>query len=174
MTSNFGELHPDIEPLGLVSDFANEFAEAVRPQPIFADFSTLETNLLCDYLECYGVPRSTTILREGDEGDFLAILITGRAAVIKDYNGQTKAVHELLPGEMIGEMSLIDGEKRFASCVTTEPSDFAVLSMENFDRMLREEPRLANKFMLMLLRLSTSRLRHATTFMLPGLMDDSA
>jgi CRP-like cAMP-binding protein len=174
MASNFADLVADFEPLGLVSDFANEFADAVQDQSTFAEFDPEETRLLCDYLDCFGVPRDTTVLREGDFGDFLAILITGRAIVYKSHEGIKVEVHHLKPGEMIGEMSLIDGQKRFASCVTTEPSDLAILSLDNFNRMLREEPRLANKFMLMLLRLSVTRLRRATTYMLPGLMDESA
>ena len=174
MTSHFADLMPDVEPLGPVSDFVNEFIDAVSPQPMFQGFSAQETALLSQYMECFGVPRDSTVLREGDEGDFLAILVTGKAVILKAYDGVDKVVHELNTGEMFGEMSLIDGQKRFATCVTTEPSDFAVLTRERMDDMLADHPRLANKFLLMLLSLSTSRLRHATTYMLPGLMDESA
>lgn len=174
MTSNFAELVADVEPLGLVSDFADEFAEVVHTQPIFADFTSLEITLMCEYLECFGVSRDTTILREGDRGDFLVILVTGQALICKNHEGRRVELHQLKPGEMIGEMSLIDGQQRFASCVSTEPSDLAILSKQGFDRMIRDDATLANKLLLMLLRLSTQRLRRATAYMVTGLMDESA
>lgn len=174
MTSTFAEFDPNIESLGSVSDFVNEFIDAVGPQALFDGFNREETALLTGYMECYGVPRDSLVLREGDEGNFLAILVTGRAIIIKSFEGVEKVVHDLQPGEMIGEMSLVDGQKRFASCVTTEPSDFAVLTHENLYALMDAHPRLGNKLLLMLLGLTTNRLRHATTFMLPGLMDNSA
>jgi CRP/FNR family cyclic AMP-dependent transcriptional regulator len=171
MTSNFAELQPDVEPLGAVSDFVNEFLEAVEPQSLFDDFSKQETALFSEYLECFGVPRESVVLREGDDGDFLAILVTGEAVILKSYEGVQKVVHTLLPGEMIGEMSLVDGKVRNATCVTTQPSDFAVLSHQNFDELLAQHPRLGNKFMLALLKQNTNRLREATSLMLPGLLE---
>jgi CRP-like cAMP-binding protein len=174
MTTNFAEFDPNIESLGSVSDFVNEFIDAVGPQALFEGFDREETALLTGYMECYGVPRDSLVLREGDEGNFLAILVTGRAIIIKSFEGVEKVVHDLQPGEMIGEMSLVDGQKRFASCVTTEPSDFAVLTHDNLYALIDAHPRLGNKLLLMLLGLTTNRLRHATTFMLPGLLDNSA
>jgi CRP/FNR family transcriptional regulator, cyclic AMP receptor protein len=173
MTIFFADSDSTIEPLGLVSGFVNEFVDAVGLHAVFGSLSREETSLLSRHMECYGVPRDTMVLREGDAGDFMAILVTGRAMIIKSFEGVEKVVHDLQPGEMIGEMSLIDGQKRFASCVTTEPSDFAVLSKAKLEIMLEENPQLGNKFLLMLLALTTRRLRHATTFMLPGLMDCS-
>ena len=173
MTSNFAELQPDAEPLGTVSGFVNEFIEAVQPQHMFDEFSRQETALLSEYLECFGVPRDSVVVREGDEGDFLAILVTGKAVILKTHDGIEKIVHEITPGEMIGEMSLIDGQRRFASCVTTEPSDFGVMTRDSFNMLMADHPRLGNKFMMLLLKLGTSRLRHATATMLPGLLDSS-
>ncbi len=171
MPSNFADLQPDVEPLGAVSDFVNEFIEAVKSQPLLAGFSRQEIALLSEYLECFGVPRDSAVLREGDEGDFLVILITGKAVIVKTFDGLEKIVCEIKPGDVIGEMSLVDGQKRFASCITTEPSDFAVLTHESLNAMLTDHPRLGNRFLLMLLGLSTARLRHATGLNLPGLVD---
>ena len=170
MSSNFAELESSVEPLGMASGFVNEFADAVQSQPMFEGFTQEETALFSEYLECYGVSRQAVVVREGDEGNFLAILVTGRAMVLKNYKGVEKMVQELTPGEMIGEMSLIDGQKRFASCVAIEPSDFAVMTSENLNALLAQHPALGNKFLMRLLGLSTARLRRATEMMLPGLM----
>lgn len=168
MNSNFGDLQPDIQPLGPVSDFVNEFIEAVGPQHFFDGFSRPETAMLSEYLDCFGVPRESAVLKEGDASDFLAILITGKAVILKLHDGVNKVVQEISPGEIIGVMSFLDRENRFASCVTTEPCDFAVLTRDSLNAMLADHPRLGNKFLLMLLGLTASRLRQATQFMLPG------
>jgi CRP-like cAMP-binding protein len=169
MPSSFAELEPNVEPLGSVSGFVDEFLEVVHPKPLFAGFSLEQTAILAGYLDCYGVPSKSVVVREGDVGDFLAILVTGRAIIVKTFQGRDKVIHELKPGEMIGEMSLVDGQKRFASCVAVEPSDFAVLTNENLHRLLAEHPVLGNKFLMMLLGVTVERLRHATRAMLPSL-----
>ncbi len=171
MNSTFAELEPNAEPLGPASGFLNEFIEALSPQAPFELLSAEETALLSQYMECFGVPRHATVLREGDDGDSMAILLTGAAVILKSHHGRQKVVSVLKPGEMLGEMSLIDGQTRFASCVTTEPSDFAVLTNVRFKQMLDDHPQMGSKFLLMLLGLTTMRLRIATTLMLPNMLD---
>ena len=173
MTSNFADLHSDAEILGAASAFVSEFIEAVRAQSFFDIFTEAETAQLSEYLECFGVPRDSYVVEEGDEGEFLAILVTGKAVVVKSKGGVSRVVYSLQPGEMIGEMSLIDGKRRSASCVTVEPSDFALMTRENLNALLADHPRLGNKFLLMLLRISTARLREATLLAWPNFQDAS-
>jgi hypothetical protein len=144
MSSSFAELELNVEPLGRVSGFVDEFVEAVKPQPFFADLSRIEATVLSGYLDCYGVPAGTVVLREGDEGDFLALLLTGRAIISKVFDGADRFLHEMSIGEFVGEMSLVDGQPRFASCVAIEPSDFAVLSKDDFESLLQEPPNWAS------------------------------
>ncbi len=70
-------------------------------------------------------------------------------------------------------MSLIDGLRRFASCVTTMPTDFAVLTRYRLNTILEEHPLLGAKLLLVLLQLMTARLRDATTRMLPTILGES-
>jgi len=168
MSSNFADLEPNVEPLGPASDFIDEFVEVVQPVPLFAGFSREQTSILAAYLDCYGVPSQSVVVREGDEGDFLAILVTGRAVIVKNFNENEELICELSPGDMIGEMSLIDGQRRFASCITLDPCDFAVLTNENLHKLLAEHHVLGNKFLLMLLSVTVDRLRQATLGMLPN------
>jgi CRP-like cAMP-binding protein len=169
MSSTFAELEPNLEQLGSVTDFIDEFVEVVHPAPLFAGFNREQTAILAGYLDCYGVPSKSVVVREGDEGDFLAILVTGRARIVKTFDDNEVLICELRPGEMIGEMSLVDGQKRFASCITVEPCDFAVLTNENLHKLLAEHHVLGNKFLLMLLGVTVGRLRQATHTMVPSL-----
>lgn len=171
MNSLFAGPQPGVQPLGNVRGYVNEFINAVQAGSLLKGFSRRETLLLSEYLECFGVPRCSTVLREGDEGDFLAILVTGGAVVTKVHDGLDKVVYIVSPGDIIGEVSMLDGQKRIASCVTTLPSDFAVLTHAKFKALLSDHPRLSNKVLLALLHTTVDRLRYAEKEMLPDLAD---
>jgi len=161
MGSNFADLQPDVQPLGTARDFVDEFIDVLKKQPVMHHFSSQELTLLAEYMDCFGVPRKSTVIYEGDVGDFLAILVTGEAHIVKLQDAEEAVVGVIKPGELFGEMSMVDGLERFASCVTSEPSDFAVLTRPKLNDMLADHPRLGNKFLLMLLGLSAARLRNA-------------
>jgi CRP-like cAMP-binding protein len=81
--------------------------------------------------------------------------------------GQQKVVAHIEPGGFLGEMSLIDGKQRFASCISTQPTDFAVLTRQALSEILVDHPPLGSKLLILLLQLMTARLRDAVTKMLP-------
>lgn len=161
MVSNFDQLPSDGQALGTARDFADEFIGVLKKQRAMQHFSRQELTLLAEYMDCFGVGRKSTVIHEGDSGNFLAILVTGAAQIVKTGEGFESVVRDLKPGDLFGEMSMIDGERRVANCITSEPSDFAVLTHEKLNDMLADHPRLGNKFLLMLLSLTAARLRQA-------------
>lgn len=174
MNTSAATLFPDLENLGSAAGFVEEIQEIVKTLKLFEGFSRHECALLCDYMECYGAPSRSTILRETDSGDFLIIILTGRIDVVKAMtDAEGKVVAQFGPGGFLGEMSLLDGQQRFASCVTTEPTDFAVLTRASLNDILIDHPRLGNKLLLILLQLMNERLRDATTRMLPTIAGTS-
>ncbi len=167
-------MFPDLEHLGSASGFVDEILEVVKTLAPFEGFTATECAALCEYMECFGAPSSASILDENNPGDFLIVILTGRIDVVKAYGeSDKKIVAHVGPGGFVGEMSLVDGQRRFASCVTTEPTDFAVLTRGGLNEILVDHPRLGNKVLLILLQLMTCRLRDATTRMLPTIVGAS-
>jgi CRP-like cAMP-binding protein len=163
MLARAADLLPALAPLGRATDFLEDILEVLRPLVLFEGFSAKECGELCQYLECFGAPSNATIIREGDAGGFLVIVLTGKIRVEKRAaNGVNKEVALVSPGAFLGEMSLIDGKPRFATCVSVEPSDLAVLPRENLNALMLDNPRLAQKLLMMLLRLMAARLRVTT------------
>lgn len=163
-------LFPEMEYLGSATDFVDEIHDIVKSMALFGGFSKQECEVLCEYMECYGAPSKTTILNEGDQGDFLIIVLTGQINVVKaDDAATSKEVAQFGPGGLLGEMSLFDGQPRFASCIATQPTDFAVLARDSINDLLIDHPRLCNKLLLILLQVMAVRLRVTTTRMLPGI-----
>lgn len=160
----------ELEPLGKASSFADEVRSVLKEIELFEGCSDDECNVICEYMRCYGAPRNTHILEEDSAGDFLVIVLTGMVDVVKAYGpDDTRVVAHIGPGGILGEMSLVDGQRRFATCVSREPTDFAVLTRADLNEILVDHPRLANKLLLILLQLMTQRLREATLRMLPTL-----
>ena len=81
-------------------------------------------------------------------------------------DGSTKFIAAVGPGASLGEMSLIDGQARFATCISTEPVDFAVLDRKALNEVLVSQPRLGNKLLLLLLQLMAKRLRDSSASLL--------
>ncbi len=164
----------DLEHLGSAAGFVDEIQKVVETLSLFDGFTLADYNVFCEYMECFGARRNVTLLTEGAKGDFLIVVLTGQVEVVKETDqSEKKLVTRVGPGAFLGEMSLIDGQRRFASCITTQPTDFAVLTRQRLNDILANHPQLAIKLLLVLLQLITARLRDSTTRMLPTIPSDS-
>ena len=88
-------------------------------------------------------PRNSVLINEGDHGDTLFIVITGKVKVYaSNAAGKGVVIDFHGPGEYVGEMSL-DGSPRSASVVTTEPSTCAVVGRAQFREFILAHPDFA-------------------------------
>ncbi len=103
-------------------------------------------------------PRNTVLINEGDEGDSLYIVLTGKVKVFaSNVAGKEFVIAFHGPGEYVGEMSL-DGSPRSASVITTEPTTCAVVSRTHFREFILAHP----DFALHLIERLIHRVRLAT------------
>ena len=88
-------------------------------------------------------PKSTILIAEGDVGDSLYIIVSGRVKVFASNEaGREVVINFHGPGEYVGEMSL-DGEPRSASVVTMEPTTCAIVNRAQFRDFLAQNPDFA-------------------------------
>ena len=162
-------IYSDLEFLGSAEKYVENIQGVIEHIKLFDDFSFEEIKTLSFYLHCYHAPANYTLLEEGAEGDYLVLILSGLVRVEKlVFRQGMTTIAEVKVGEALGEMSLIDGRPRFASCVTIEPSDFAVLTHDAMNEILVHHPRLGNKFLLVLLQLMAQRLRETSDRFLSG------
>lgn len=153
-------IYSNFDYLGAASAYTDDVYEAIGDAPLFDRFTRSEVAALCQFMHCFAAPRGGTILTEGDEGDYALIILSGNVDVRKlSPEGILVTIANVCRGSSLGEMSLIDGERRFASCVATEPTDFAVFTRADLNEMLVMHPRLANKFLIKLMQILVGRLR---------------
>lgn len=160
--------YPQLECLGSAVQYVDEIFNIIDQIKLFERFSLEEVEVLCRYMSCYGAPAGCRLLTEGGEGDYMMLILTGEVAINKKTDsGDECRLAVAYPGMSLGEMSMIDGQPRFASCDTLIPTDFAVLSRHSLNEILVHMPRLGNKLLLELLQISTIRLRETCNLLMP-------
>ncbi len=88
-------------------------------------------------------PRQTVLINEGDLGDSLYIILSGKVKVFASSAGGKEFVLDFHgPGEYVGEMSL-DGSPRSASVMTVEPTTCAIVSRAQVREFLLAHPDFA-------------------------------
>ena len=123
-------------------------------------FESLDDDALSDLtllLELKTIPLNKVILKKGDPGTYLFIILSGKVAIIAD-DGQTIA--EIGDGQIFGEMSLLSGEPVTRSIYTIDGTQVAMLSNKNFKYVMKKYPVLQLFLLKMLVdRAQTMTLR---------------
>jgi len=130
----------------------------LRTVPLFAGFSDVQLTMLTQVVTRRSVPRGSMLMAEGDATDSLYMIISGRLKVMMgDADGKEVILALLGPGEIVGEMGLIDDSPRSATVIAIEPSELLTISKREFRKCLAENFDMAMGVMRGLVR----RLREA-------------
>ena len=160
-----------LEHLGDATRFSPQIHALIPHCDLLENFSPAEVRLLAHFMDVYQAPAGSEIIREGESGDFMLMLIEGRVEVLKrDRWNVPQMIAQVDAGKTLGEMSMIDGEPRFATCVAAEPAVVAVLDRENLARIIVEQPMLGAKILMQMILLLSQRLR-STSGRLLQMMD---
>lgn len=160
MNREITERFARFETLGEATPFVDRIVEIIGHIKLLEDFDASEVTVLTHYMTTYRAPMGSEIIREGEPGDFMLLVLEGRVEIVKvDNRGVPVRVALVGPGKTLGEMSVIDGEPRFASCVAEDEVVFAVLDREHLTRLIADEPRIGVKLLTELLMLLNQRLR---------------
>ncbi len=100
------------------------------------------------------------IIRQDEYGNFMVVLLAGAVAVDRVQPwGERLRLAEIRPGEILGEMSLLDSGIRFSTCTTMNECQVGVLTAEGMDDMMVASPQLAASLIALLARKLSLRLR---------------
>ncbi|HEY0365527.1 MAG TPA: DUF1003 domain-containing protein [Pyrinomonadaceae bacterium] len=130
--------------------------EALRSVPLFASLDDDAARELRNLLSDKIVPQNTRLFRQGDMGDAMYLIESGRVRIsIRDDDEQEVVLAELAQGDFFGEMSIIDGRQRSADAKVIEDARLAILSRDAFLSFVRSNADVA----LEMLSALTDRLR---------------
>jgi CRP-like cAMP-binding protein len=103
-------------------------------------------------------PTGTALFREREPGDCVLVVLSGRVKLVTlTRDGQEVVLGIREPGDLIGEMSALDGEDRTATAIALEPVEARAITVPDFMAFLESTPGAA----LALARLLSARLRDA-------------
>ena len=112
------------------------------------------------YFDFASIPANRDIIRQDEYGNFMVVLLSGAIAVDRVQPwGERLRLAETRPGEILGEMSLLDSGIRFSACTTMNECEIAALSAEAMDDMMSASPQLAANLIALLARKLSLRLR---------------
>ncbi len=92
------------------------------------------------------------IMREGEMGDCMYLIWSGRVAVVRGPFSSPSIVFQRRPGESVGEMALIEKKPRIASIVALDYCRMLRLNSEGFDLLVAQNPRFSKAVMKMISR----------------------
>ena len=136
--------------------------DELRQIPLFADLSEEDLEQLHKMAETVSVPAGQLVLREGDPGDSLYVVLAGELEVTKRQGSQDVLLALYKPGQFFGEMALLEQVPRSASVRTLRESRLLVISQVAFQTLLSCSPSAPLK----ILHTVTSRLRSTETMLI--------
>ena len=115
---------------------------------------------MAPFMDFAQIAADRDVVRQDEYGDFMFFLLSGTMAVnrIQPW-GEKLLLAQTRPGDLIGEMSLLDSGIRFSACTTMTECEIAILTAQALDDMMLKDPQLAAALVALLARKLSLRLR---------------
>jgi CRP/FNR family transcriptional regulator, cyclic AMP receptor protein len=149
-----------------------EISDQIKQELLTNNFPGItpeDTVSVLPFLTSSTYEKDTTIFTEGDDSEFVCIIVSGEIIVVKedskhlrfDSNYEHQIITRLHKGQLFGELAFIDELPRSASAVTVSQSVILKLDRINFEKMRDENPRLWGNFILSISKMVCARLRRS-------------
>ena len=128
-----------------------EKAALLRQHPLFCALDAEICVRLAANAKTKLVPRGAMIFAKGDPGTCLFAVVSGVVQVASaSSEGKSVVLNQIGPGEIVGEIALLDGEPRTADATAFSDCRLMVIERRDFLPMLRSHPDVAIKLMELL------------------------
>jgi CRP-like cAMP-binding protein len=135
---------------------------------LLEDFTAEEADVLGSLMLRVRAQPGQMLIVEGDAEEWMMLLLCGTVDVGKrigraaerEERGDNTRLAVLRPGTVLGEMSMFDGEPRYASCWALSEVEAAVLDQAAVGRLIKARPDIGAKLLIKLTQLLAQRLRN--------------
>src|SRR5882724_186080 len=130
---------------------AGNALSVLRKHPIFCDLDSEAFDQLCRYAKHATLKRGAAIFSKGDPGNSLVAVISGTVKIsISSADGRAAILNLIGPGEIFGEVALLDGLARTADATANTNCEIYVIDRREFIPFVRSQPALAMKLIELL------------------------
>jgi CRP-like cAMP-binding protein len=130
----------------------DEKLDLLQRIPIFSGFDRRRMERLGMLADEVMVPAGKVLMRQGDSGSDMMVVVRGSVAVERDGN----RLNTLGAGDFFGEIALVDGGPRTATVTAEQPTTLLVITHRDFHAMMDEFPEVAEQ----VLNALANRVRH--------------
>mgnify|MGYP006206434129 FL=1 len=131
-----------------------------------ADLTLGDALKVVGYMRPKLIKAGTIIIQEGEvrQNDYMLLVLEGDIAVENELPGATDSmvVSIIGPGSLLGEMGVIDGSPRSATCTANTDITVGILTRTALMRLLRDEPAVGARLLLAITKRMADRLRETT------------
>ena len=144
----------------------------LRKHPMFSDLAPDAMDQLCRYAKLTSLKRGAVIFSKGDPGTSLYAVISGTVKIsVSSPDGRNAILNLIGPGEVFGEVSVLDGKARTTDGTANTNCEIFVIDRRDFMPFVRSQPTLAMKFIELLcarLRWTSEQVEQVILQDLPG------
>ncbi len=152
--------------------FSSNKLSVLRKHPIFCELDSAALDQLCRYAKHSTLKRGATIFAKGDPGNSLIAVISGTVKIsVSSADGRSAILNLIGPGEIFGEMSVLDAQPRSADATANTNCEIFVIDRREFLPFVKSQPELAMKFIELLctrLRWTSDQVEQVILQNLPG------
>jgi len=150
----------------------SEWPGLMHQSPLLEDFTPAQADLLGALMLHVRAQPGQILIAEGDASDWMMLLLKGTVDVgkrkigaegDKEEPGDNTRLAVLREGAVLGEMSMFDGEPRYASCWALGEVEAAVLDRAAVARLIVAQPEVGAKLLVKLTQLLAQRLRNTSS-----------
>ncbi len=120
-------------------------AAALRTNAIFSFLTPEQVDELVQRSPVVLFAQAEPLVEQGDEGSSMFLLVRGRVEVRVTRDGVTKVVTQLGPGDCLGEISMLTGEKRTATVAASDEVEAVEITHNAFSTFIRHNPEVLNR-----------------------------
>src|SRR6202171_2578695 len=131
---------------GIAMSKQGAFAVILKMNPMFADLGVDELQRISGLCHTQQLAVGGVLFQKGDSGDALYGVRRGQIRIDTGASdGSRLTLNFMGPGDLFGEVAVLDGQSRTADATAGEPTELFVLRRGDFLAPLGREPRVAGK-----------------------------
>ncbi len=133
--------------------------QVVRRLKLLADLTDEQLERFVEFVEVQRVAQWATIVKQGDRGDAMYLILEGELSVRARMAGTDSVLAKLSSGDVFGDIALFDHGPRSADVIADTSSVLLRISSAAFAEMAQKAPELATPFLLAIGRTLAARMR---------------